>query len=166
MRAPALGDAASILAAYAQDPEVTRYLEWRPHRHIADTESFLHRCVRAWDDAAAFPWVLIRKDTRELIGMAEIRVRAHMVDMGYVLARSHWHNGYMCEALTPVIAWAFAQPSIQRVWATCDVDNLASARVLERLGLKLEGVLRRWIVHPAVSDQPRDSLCYSRIRGD
>jgi [ribosomal protein S5]-alanine N-acetyltransferase len=42
------------------------------------------------------------------------------------------------------------------------VDNVASARLLERVGMEREGVLRRWLVHPNLSEAPRDCLCYSR----
>ena len=70
----------------------------------------------------------------------------------------------MNEALKSVVEWALAQPEIYRVWATCDVDNVASARVLERAGMGREGVLRRWLVHPNLSDEPRDCLCYSIVK--
>jgi RimJ/RimL family protein N-acetyltransferase len=46
----------------------------------------------------------------------------------------------------------------------CDVDNIASARVMEKAGLTLEGRLRRWLVHPNISDEPRDCLGYARVR--
>ena len=53
---------------------------------------------------------------------------------------------------------------VRRVWAVCDIDNRASARVLEKIGFEQEGVLRRWITHPNVGPEPRDALCYSRVR--
>jgi RimJ/RimL family protein N-acetyltransferase len=70
----------------------------------------------------------------------------------------------MSEVLTSVVQWALGQPGIYRVWATCDVDNVASARVLERVGMEREGVLRRWLVHPNVGEEPRDCICYSIVR--
>ena len=70
----------------------------------------------------------------------------------------------MTEALTSVVTWALAQPEIFRVWATCDVDNVASARLLERVGMEREGVLRRWLVHPNLGETPRDALCYSIVK--
>src|ERR1700694_979466 len=81
----------------------------------------------------------------------EIRVRGGAVDLGYALSRRCWGQGLMSEALASVVRWALAQPEIFRVWATCDLDNAASARVLERVGMEREGVLRRWLVHPNLS---------------
>jgi RimJ/RimL family protein N-acetyltransferase len=60
--------------------------------------------------------------------------------------------------------WVLAQPEIHRVWAVCDVDNLASARVMEKSGMEREGRLRRWAVHPNLSGGPRDFWCYSRVK--
>jgi hypothetical protein len=51
-----------------------------------------------------------------------------------------------------------------RVWAVCDSTHLASVRVLEKAGLEREGILRRFIVHPNISPEPRDCFCYSRVR--
>jgi RimJ/RimL family protein N-acetyltransferase len=67
----------------------------------------------------------------------------------------------MTEAVKGVIGWALKQPEIFRIWAVCDVDNLASARVMEKAGMQGEGRLCRWSVHPNISAQPRDSYCFS-----
>jgi len=97
-------------------------------------------------------------------GVIEIRVGTSTVDLGYALARRWWRQGLMSEAVAAVVAWALAQPTIYRVWATCDIDNVASARLLERVGMEREGVLRRWLVHPNLSNAPRDALCYSIVK--
>jgi RimJ/RimL family protein N-acetyltransferase len=56
------------------------------------------------------------------------------------------------------------QQAIFRIWAVCDVDNAASARVMEKAGMQREGVLRRWSVHPNISAEPRDSFCYAIVK--
>jgi ribosomal-protein-alanine N-acetyltransferase len=56
------------------------------------------------------------------------------------------------------------QPAVFRIGAVCDVDNIGSARVMEKAGLVREGVLRRWLVHPNISDEPRDCFSYARTR--
>jgi RimJ/RimL family protein N-acetyltransferase len=86
------------------------------------------------------------------------------VDLGYVLERASWGKGYMTEAVRFLVDWAVSQPSIYRVWATCDVTNLASAHVLEKVGMQREGVLRRWIMHPNLSEEPRDCYCYALVK--
>jgi RimJ/RimL family protein N-acetyltransferase len=56
------------------------------------------------------------------------------------------------------------EPTIWRIQAFCDVENRASARVLEKAGLTFEGTLRRYMVLPNLSDAPRDMLCYAKVR--
>jgi RimJ/RimL family protein N-acetyltransferase len=81
-----------------------------------------------------------------------------------VLAAAHWRRGLMTEALTEVIGWAMRQPAIWRIGAVCNVDNRASARVMEKAGMQCEGILRRWLLHPNISAEPRDCFSYTRTR--
>src|SRR4051812_9656823 len=62
LRQPCMEDAEATFTQYAQDPEVTRYLTWRPHASIETTRAFLRRCMAAWDDGSAFPWTIIRAE--------------------------------------------------------------------------------------------------------
>ena len=140
---------------------MTKYLTWRPNRNVQETRNFLEACLRAWDDGKSFHWVIERKADHELLGMITARVDDQKWELGYVLARSYWGKGYMTEVLKRLVDWAIKQKEIYRVWSVCDVDNLASARVMEKAGMKREGILRRWSMHPTISDEPRDSSCYS-----
>ena len=63
-----------------------------------------------------------------------------------------------------IVEWAFQQPTIYRVNATTDIENIASQRVLEKSGMVREGLLRKYIVHPNLSDIPRDSYMYAITR--
>lgn len=164
LRRPTLADAQSIFTAYAQDAEVTRYLTWPPHKSIQQTELFVARCVLAWEGGERFPWSVRLKGQDPVAGMIEIRIGGHKAEVGYVLARSFWGQGIMTEALGRVLKWTGSQPQIYRVWAVCDVENIASARVLEKVGMKYEGILHRWLVHPNISAEPRDCRCYARLR--
>jgi len=164
LRLPALSDADAIFNTYATDPEVTRYMIWQPHKSIEETNSFLARCAEGWLTRNEFPWAITLKESGELIGMLGLRIREFKADLGYCLARKFWGKGFAAEAATAIVNWALAQPQIFRVWAMCDVDNLASARVLEKVGMTREGIMRRSQMHPGVSDEPRDSYCYAIVK--
>ena len=164
LRLPVLDDTDAVFQKYAQDQVVTKYLIWRPHENINVTRDFIRRCVQCWKDETAFPWIVVRKNDDELVGMLELRIAESRADLGYAIAREYWGNGYATEITKSVIEWAMAQENIFRVWATCDVENLASARVLEKAGMQREGILRRFTVHPNISDEPRDSYCYSVVK--
>jgi ribosomal-protein-alanine N-acetyltransferase len=164
LRPPLAPDAEAIFSGYAQDAEVTKYLIWRPHKNVEETRDFVRHCMLAWEDGSTFPWIITRKDDGRLIGMIESRVKEFGINIGYVLARAQWGCGYMPEAARAVVDWGLSQDGIFRVWALCDVDNIASARVMEKVGMQREGILRRSIIHPNVSDDPRDVYCYSVVK--
>lgn len=161
LRIPSLEDAESIFNAYAQDADVVRYLMWRPHKKIRETRDFLARCRAGWEGGAQFPYAITLKQSGEVIGMIEIRIDGFKASVGYVLAHPFWKKGLTTEALRPLVEWALSQKSIYRVWAVCDAENVGSARVLEKVGMKREGLLRRETLHPNISDEPRDSYCYA-----
>jgi [ribosomal protein S5]-alanine N-acetyltransferase len=157
-------DAAAVFDNYAANADVSRYMMWRPHRSIADTEQYLQRCEDVWEQRTAFPWSLRLKEDGSFAGMLEARVRRHAVDIGYVLAPRLWRRGLMSEAVAGLVDWAMSQPDIFRIWAVCDVENVASAGLLESVGMQREGTLRRWLVHPNMGAAPRDCLCYAIVR--
>lgn len=164
LRIPRLDDAPAIFEGYAQDPEVTRYLCWPPHRDLAVTQGFVRGRLAAWEQGHDLTWAITRPGEDRCLGMIGIRLDGFKADIGYVLARAFWGHGLMSEAARAVADWGLSLPAVYRVWAMCDVDNRASARVLEKCGMNFEGVLHRFIVHPAVGPEPRDCRCYARVR--
>ena len=157
LRRPVMDDAAPIFTAYAQDPEVTRYLVWRPHETVETVREFLRGRAEAWESGTALAWAITAREDGRLLGMVEVRMEGHRAELGYVLGRPHWGRGFTTEA-------ALAEPRLHRVWAVCDVENVASARVLEKAGMQREGLLRRWTVLPNRSETPRDCWCYAKMK--
>lgn len=164
LRIPALKDSSFLYKTYTQDPEVTRYVMWRPHTSVDQTLEFLKGCVAAWEGEKRFPFVITLKGIDDPIGMVDFHITGFTVGIGYVIGRAYWGKGYAPEAVREIVDWALNQPSIYRVCADCDVDNIASARVMEKVGMQCEGVLRRYRIHPNISDEPRDSLVYAIVK--
>ena len=164
LRAPLETDAHKIFDAYGQDHEVARYMTWRPNSNVGQIEQFIGEGIAAWKEEKRFPWTIVLKEKDQVIGMVELRPAGFKAEIGYVLARPQWGRGIMTEAARCVVDWALSQPEIYRVWAVCDVENVASARVLEKAGMKREGILRRYIIHPNLSDEPRDCYCYAAVK--
>ena len=160
LRRPRLEDAEAIFANYAQDPDVTRYVTWAPHPDVAVTRQFVASRQQAWDTGETFEWVITRRPDDVAIGMFALRVQDFKANLGYVLAKPHWGQGLMTEVARAIVDWAMAQPEIYRVWAVCDVDNPASARVMEKCGMSFEGILKRWLRRPS-ADEPVECLCHA-----
>jgi RimJ/RimL family protein N-acetyltransferase len=164
LRQPRMDDAAAIFVGWTQDPEVTRYLVWRPHQRLEQTEAFLSSCISAWQGEVRFPFMITLKETGEVTGMIDPRIEGHKMMIGYGAARAHWGKGYMTEALCAIIKWAFQQSGIYRVYATTDIENIGSRRVMEKAGMQCEGILRKYMVHPNISDVPRDCYMYAIVK--
>ena len=163
LRRPALSDAEAIFE-YGSDPEVGRYADW-PIRTSVDqvVESLRARSAR-WESGAEFYWVITLPPEDRAIGGISCRIVEDSAEVGFLLNRRYWGNGLATAAARAIVEWVLSIPSIRRVWATCDTENLASARVLEKAGLSRQSTLRRWVVRPNISSQPRDAFMYSLVR--
>ncbi|MBM3985122.1 MAG: GNAT family N-acetyltransferase, partial [Planctomycetes bacterium] len=140
LRPPAPADAEAIFAHYAADPLVTRFLPWAPHADVAVTRAFLDTLLAARARGERWPWVLERRADARLLGMLELRLHAGAADFGFVLERASWGQGLMTEAARAVVAWCQTQPEIERVGALVHPANGASVHVLEKAGLRCEGL--------------------------
>lgn len=108
--------------------------------------------------------MLVRKSDAQVLGMLDARATDHGLNIGYVLAREHWGQGHVPEAVRGLAEIALSRPTVFRIEATCDVENHPSARVLEKSGFVREGRLARYTVHPNLSPEPRDCWMYARLR--
>jgi|GEM_PF-273387 len=161
LRVPRLDDAEAMFANWASDPQVSRFLPWAPHADVGVTREFLEKSLGERARGERFPFMLERRDDGRLLGMIDLRLVPRAADFGFVLERPSWGQGLMTEAATTVLAWCRSQPEIERVAAVCYVGNEASARVLERCGLRCEGLRRRGAVH---GESRIDVLCFAWTR--
>lgn len=149
---------------YAGDTEVTRYMDWGPNSP-ADTAAFLS-VVQSEASAgvrSAYTLAIVVRTNDELIGavhLGETSSRHRRGEMGYVLARAHWHKGYATEAAAAILRFGFDSVGLHKIAATCDPENVGSARVLEKIGMQLEGYLRQ---HLLIRGQWRDRLAFAAL---
>lgn len=164
LRRPEPADAAVIFQAYTQDPEVCRFMVWKPHASESATREFIESCMKEWTTGNRLPYVIVEQGANIAIGMIEARMLGTTVEIGYVLARAHWGQGLMPEVIAALAAAVLESPGSYRVQAVCDVDNIASQRALEKSGFMQEGRLERYSVHPNLSPEPRASFMYAKVR--
>lgn len=164
LREPRLMDADAIFNEYAQDDQIVRFLVWRPHSSVEETHAFVDACQEGWRTSAENTWAITAAGRDRAIGMISARKSGGTVELGYVLARKYWGQGMMAEAASAVMNWWLSQEGISRVQAYCDIENTASARVMEKIGMRSEGLVTGWAVHPNISEEPRDCLLYAKVR--
>jgi [ribosomal protein S5]-alanine N-acetyltransferase len=148
-----------------RNPEVARFMDWPICTDIGQVAARNAQRQALWDSGEEYYWVITLKPNMPVIGSMCVHVRKHAADFGYIVNAQYWNRGYATEASGAIMRWLEAEPGIQRIWATCDVENLASARVLEKLGLVREGLLRRLTVRPNISELPRDAWMFAKVAG-
>lgn len=152
--------------AYASDEEVTRFLRWGPHGSLEETESYVGEVLREYKEGRDGPWVVEYKETGRVVGsihLMSISAQHSKAEVGFVLSRPYWNRGLMSEALTGVLAYSFESLGLNRVEGFCLVDNRAGIRVMERVGMKREGVLREYLFQKGAF---RDFVLYSMLKCD
>ena len=132
--------------AYQQDPLYLRYNEWESRTADAVRE-FIQMFLdhQKQYPRIKFQFAITLRSTCQLIGNCGVRketVDAREGDIGYELDPGHWGNGYATEAARAVVQFGFSELKLHRISAWCIADNTASARVLEKLGMRQEGRLR------------------------
>lgn len=158
------GDAEELFLAFS-DPEAMRFWNTPPHADIARTRAMIASILDAFEDRTVLQWGIERRDDLRLLGTvtlipADAQPRA---EIGYILAREHWGQGYAGEAQRRAIAFAFEDLGFHRLEADVHPGNAASVRSLERLGFRREGLLReRWVVNGT----PSDSVILGLLAGE
>jgi RimJ/RimL family protein N-acetyltransferase len=133
---------------YASDPEVVRYMPFGPNT-MEDTKNFLDGAISRQTEEPRTDIGLgieLREDGR-LIGACRINktseIEAHV---GYILNRGYWGHGYASEAAEALVRFGFTEMGVRRIYADCHPDNVASIRVLEKIGMTLEGRRREYMM--------------------
>lgn len=154
-----LGDWRAV-HAYASDPEVTRYMSWGPNDEEA-SQNFVKTVVARQQGGSRgdYDLAIILKDDETVIGGCGIYGRRFKeAEMGYCLHRDYWGKGYMTEVAATLLEFAFNHKDFHRVYATCDPNNIGSARVMEKNRMRQEGYLKE---HLRKDGEWRGSLLYA-----
>ncbi len=124
---------------YASDKENTLYMYHLP-RKIEETADFLSNITKEWEkDVPSFYEFAIEPDGK-LIGQISVYLSDNRDsgDLGWILNKKYWNNGYATEAAMALKDFALNILQVQKLIANCDYRNIASSRVMEKIGLKLE----------------------------
>ena len=114
---------AEDIYSYASDPEVARYVLWEPHRSLTETRNYVIGTIG-------------------LMWYSDTNCSA---EVGYSFSREVWNRGFATEALRAVMDSVFSSLPVNRLEAQYDIRNPASGRVMEKCGMRQEGILRQRI---------------------
>ena len=138
-------DAEDMFSNWASDPEVTRFLTWPAHRNVDITRMLLNNWIPQYSNGLFFNWAIEWRENGSVIGnISVVRLIEELetADIGYCMSRAYWGRGIMPEALRAVTDFLCDTVGVNRVTACHDVNNPKSGRVMQKAGMKREGIMR------------------------
>lgn len=148
--------------AYASIQEASKYQPWGPN-NLSDTKAYLEEILaeNKKEKRSRLVFAVIEKENNKMIGAGElfhIDFSNKNGEIGYIIHPEFWGKGIATQVANILIDLGFKELKLNRIYATCDARNSASEKVLKKIGMKQEGLLRENIL---LADGWRDSLLYS-----
>lgn len=146
-----LSDAEAIFQ-YAKNPNVSRFTLWEPHQTIQDSLNYIKEYVfNYYAQGVPEPFgISLKENPQKLIGTVGCFWSSRhdkSMELAYAISEDYWGQGLVAEAAQTVIDYCFKEFSLKRIQARCKIENKASARVMEKIGMSYEGTLKSEIYH-------------------
>lgn len=159
-------DATSMYQNCTNDDEVTKYISSPTHKELTVTET----CIKKWIDNyndEFYHWAIVLKESAEAIGVVTVENISNSnehCEIGYYIGKAFWGKGIVTEVLKAAITFLFDEVGFQRIGAIHHSENVASGKVLIKVGMRHEGVMRKLLKNK--SGVFVDCDLYSIVRDD
>ncbi|HSM96383.1 MAG TPA: GNAT family N-acetyltransferase [Rhizomicrobium sp.] len=163
LRPLGLRDVDAVFAMMSDD-ETMRFWDWPAFKDRDTVADVVEAQIEDAASGQSMYWAVALTPEGAAIGscdLSDIDRHHRRAEIGFLFNRGYWGNGYAREAMEAVVAFAFEDLELERLWARFHSGNLASQRLLERLGFSREGTLRRHVIRDGVR---RDCEIYGRMR--
>ncbi len=164
---PLTSEDAPRLTELLQEPEIAANgLGIAQPYKLSDAQQMIER-VAAGPEKNQYTWGITLRANQELIGIITLilAVPHRRGEIGYWIGKDYWNTGYATEAAQTLINDAFIRHDLNRIYAKSFGGNEPSRRVLEKLGMQYEGLLRQYLWH-ALSGEFKDTHVYSMLRSE
>lgn len=155
-------DAALIFDSWGRRRENFTYLTARAFEDVSDAQRYVDNLFPN-EQSVAFHIVA---QNEGVVGIVKASVLGHRAQVGYVVDKTFWGRGFATAAVQQLLTKLEASPTLSRIWATCALDNAASARVLEKAGFVREAVLKNSVIYPALGGRAFDNYSYVLLPRD
>lgn len=129
-------DDAEDMFEYAKLEEVTKYLSWKPHLSVKDSEKILDMLSKEAKEKDSYTLkAIVLKENDKMIGTIDARIFGDGLkdaEFGYCLNPKYWNKGYMSEALKAFIQALHKEHSVENVFGSFERENIASKRVMQK----------------------------------
>jgi ribosomal-protein-alanine N-acetyltransferase len=138
-------DSENMFKNWGSDSNVTKYLSWKTHMNIKDSEEIINLWISNYDDNSVYNWVIELKEINEAIGnisVVKLENTNKSCEIGYCIGSKYWNKGITTEAFQNVIDYLFKEVGINRICAKHNIENIASGEVMKKCKMSYEGTLR------------------------
>jgi len=159
-------DDIDAVQSYASVRENILYMGWGPNTP-EDTKAFIQSAIAAAEEYPCrnYQYAVVLKDTGRLIGGCNLLVSGKKAEVGWTLHRDFWKQGYGPELGKAMLAFGFDELSLHRIISYCDAENYGSYRVMEKIGMRREGLHIKARPASKLSDQEYgDELTYAILK--
>ncbi|GEP19927.1 GNAT family N-acetyltransferase [Pediococcus argentinicus] len=147
---------------YMSDPEVAHFVTFDVHKDVEECRDSVLGYFMANPTGK---WAIEDKHLHKMIGTIDMRIdeSTKSAEIGYVLNRSFWGQGIMPEAARELLQVGFDELGLNRIFATYNAKNTKSGRVMQKIGMQKEGVLRQGAV---IKGELIDKVYYSILKSE
>ena len=138
-----LEDAESCICNWSADSEVYRYIS-QEAQTPNDVYDWLSTADEAYASLETYYWAIVEKESGKVIGeifVDELSSRNSWCELDWKIGKAFWGKGYTTEAAMSVIQYLLGGVGFHRIQAKCCVENSASERVMQKIGMTKEGIL-------------------------
>lgn len=164
LRQVSQNDVDSIHSEILSNKERLYYLDWNYSADINATRVFIENVIKNYQKEYFFFWLIEEKLTRDFIGCIMVcnsDIKRRLAEIEYVVSEKAQGHGYTTEALKRVFRFLLQEVGYYRIEGVCNIENEASARVMEKAGMVLEGILRGRALNLNEAGNPGDLKMYS-----
>ena len=152
---------------YASDEDLVKFMPWGPNTDKQTREFFTRNFkLQSENPRKIFDFAVLDKNTGDFLGSGGVILRAphsEFANIGYILKRSAHGKGYATELSKALLKFGFENLKLHRIAATCDSENTASYRVMEKIGMSREGLMREDL---RMKGRVRSTLVYSVLASE
>jgi len=146
-----------IFDAWGSNADNFYYLSAKVQESLSDSNVYIESLLEAPENLS---FHIVLEQTGEVLGLIKALVTGSAAKVGYVVDKKHSSKGYATEALKWIVSKLELDGSIDRIWASCSVENIATIKVLEKAGFQREKLMKNWLVYPAQGSEAKDNYFY------
>lgn len=160
-------DAADVFE-FASNPNVAHFMSWGAHVSIDDSLRMIKKAQENYNKGWPIPLGIVLKEGSNkkvvgIVGLTVVSARHRNFELVYALGEKYWGKGILVEASKLLIDYSFKHFALNRLQCSCKEENVQSERVMEKLGMKYEGILRS---HMYLKGEFWNIKMYSKLKGD